>query len=270
MKRLLFLCLVGGLVFQGGTANAEVAPTTTTNVKQNVVKRTDCNDLKAQITSLAVLEDLDDATATKLKDMQALYRRDCTKSASGRRTANRVIIVNASAETVSTEKAVDAETKSDSGTCTPDENGCCPGEVYTDMGDLGFNCCPTDGGMCMTPMPVPDKSGAGCKTPDENGCCPGEVYTDMGDLGFNCCPTDGGMCMTPMAVEKKAPEMTEEEKIAAANAMLEKGLCTDGTKPNKYGCCGKEIFKDLGNTVFACCPSDGGDCYPPIETDGAL
>lgn len=37
----------------------------------------------------------------------------------------------------------------------PDTNGCCPGEVYTDMGpDLGFNCCPAGdpNGDCFPPM----------------------------------------------------------------------------------------------------------------------
>lgn len=34
----------------------------------------------------------------------------------------------------------------------PDENGCCTGEVYTDMGVHGFNCCPTDGGDCFPPI----------------------------------------------------------------------------------------------------------------------
>lgn len=33
-----------------------------------------------------------------------------------------------------------------------DANGCCPGEVYTDMGDRGFNCCPETGGNCFPPM----------------------------------------------------------------------------------------------------------------------
>ena len=36
----------------------------------------------------------------------------------------------------------------------PDQYGCCPGEVYTDMGEQGFNCCPTDGGDCFPPFDV--------------------------------------------------------------------------------------------------------------------
>ncbi len=34
----------------------------------------------------------------------------------------------------------------------PDENGCCPGETYTDMGDQGWNCCPDAGGDCFPPI----------------------------------------------------------------------------------------------------------------------
>ncbi len=34
----------------------------------------------------------------------------------------------------------------------PDSNGCCPGETYTDLGDLGFNCCPEGDGDCYPPI----------------------------------------------------------------------------------------------------------------------
>ena len=57
------------------------------------------------------------------------------------------------------------------------------------------------------------------------------------------------------------PELTPEQELANLDA----GLCADGSKPNKFGCCGDELFKDLGNTVFACCPRDGGDCFPPLN-----
>ena len=35
---------------------------------------------------------------------------------------------------------------------SPDINGCCTGEVYTNLGEAGFNCCPIDGGDCFPPM----------------------------------------------------------------------------------------------------------------------
>ena len=57
------------------------------------------------------------------------------------------------------------------------------------------------------------------------------------------------------------PELTDEQR--AEN--VANGLCADGTKPNKFGCCGDEVFKDLGNLEFACCPKSGGDCFPPIK-----
>lgn len=34
----------------------------------------------------------------------------------------------------------------------PDINGCCAGEIYTDMGSMGFNCCPPNGGDCFPPL----------------------------------------------------------------------------------------------------------------------
>ena len=36
----------------------------------------------------------------------------------------------------------------------PDANGCCAGEIYTDMGEMGFNCCPEGGGDCFPPIVV--------------------------------------------------------------------------------------------------------------------
>lgn len=35
---------------------------------------------------------------------------------------------------------------------SPDSNGCCTGEKYTDMGEQGFNCCPEAGGDCFPPL----------------------------------------------------------------------------------------------------------------------
>ena len=69
-----------------------------------------------------------------------------------------------------------------------------------------------------------------------------------------------------------APELSPEEAAAAAAAeaqriaeLLEQGLCADGTKPNKFGCCTGEKFTDMGNLQFGCCPRDGGDCFPPMK-----
>ncbi|MBD5400253.1 hypothetical protein HDR61_00690 [bacterium] len=49
------------------------------------------------------------------------------------------------------EEAPAAITCPDDGSA-PDANGCCTGEIYTDMGDQGFNCCPETGGDCFPPI----------------------------------------------------------------------------------------------------------------------
>lgn len=52
----------------------------------------------------------------------------------------------------SREVAVPSDAPMCDGGAMPDKNGCCPGEVYTDMYDLGFNCCPESGGDCFPPL----------------------------------------------------------------------------------------------------------------------
>lgn len=42
-------------------------------------------------------------------------------------------------------------------------------------------------------------------------------------------------------------------------------LCPDGEVPDKHGCCYGEIYTDMGDVGFNCCPEIGGDCYPPIR-----
>ena len=63
----------------------------------------------------------------------------------------------------------------------------------------------------------------------------------------------------------ETPEKTPDEIAAEIEANVNAGLCPDGTKPNRFGCCANETFKDMGNAGFNCCPKDGGDCYPPIK-----
>ena len=75
--------------------------------------------------------------------------------------------------------------------------------------------------------------------------------------------TDAESAEEVVAEEVSGP--TEDELLEIELQNLDAGLCADGAQPNKYGCCGDELFKDLGNTVFACCPPDGGDCFPPIK-----
>jgi hypothetical protein len=73
----------------------------------------------------------------------------------------------------------------------------------------------------------------------------------------------------PPAVEKTPEEIAAEEAAAEAARQAqikenrEKGLCDDGEKPNQYGCCDGEVFKQVEHLNFACCPKEGdGDCVP--------
>lgn len=67
-------------------------------------------------------------------------------------------------------------------------------------------------------------------------------------------------------VPEPAPTKTDEEWAAEFDANLAAGLCGDGTKPNRYGCCTGEVFKDLGDDGFACCPKNNdGLCFPPLK-----
>lgn len=63
---------------------------------------------------------------------------------------------------------------------------------------------------------------------------------------------------------EEAVKKAEQERIIAEN--LANGLCGDGTKPNRYGCCEGEKFKETSHLQFACCPKEGdGECHEPIK-----
>lgn len=66
----------------------------------------------------------------------------------------------------------------------------------------------------------------------------------------------------PVVVEKTPEELAAEQEEIQENRA--KGLCDDGSKPNRYGCCDGEKFKEVSQMKFACCPKEGdGEC---IET----
>lgn len=71
----------------------------------------------------------------------------------------------------------------------------------------------------------------------------------------------------PAPEPEPVPEKTPEELAAEAAAIEEnraKGLCDDGVKPNRYGCCAGEKFKEVSQMKFACCPREGdGECVEP-------
>ena len=175
-----------------------------------VVQRMSCDDINSEMNKLNSRDVLDDADVVRLNELKSEYRSKCMKRAGSRMfgARNRIIInttnvnetVPAVENVATTENATTTTTEEK--TCdTPDENGCCPGESYVDLGDLGFNCCTENNEKCFPPMKTQPKTPNLCQDgaqPDEMGCCTGETYTDLGDLGFNCCMDDGVTCFPPI------------------------------------------------------------------------
>ena len=76
-------------------------------------------------------------------------------------------------------------------------------------------------------------------------------------------PTEPVKTPEEIAAEEAAKK-AEQERIIAEN--LANGLCGDGTKPNRYGCCEGEKFKETSHLQFACCPKEGdGECHEAIK-----
>lgn len=184
-------------------------------VVAGVVDRMTCADIQERISELSSEEEPDDSVLEEIAKLKADYRRSCTKSAGGRRTAaaSRVIV-----EATDDEEYIDDE------------------EPVEDIEEVAEE-------EVVQEVKKPKK-----KTKKQSD----ESETQQSD------DVDSG----------ESAQETEEDLKAQLEqelANLNSGLCADGAKPNKYGCCGDEIFKDMGNMVFACCPKSGGDCFPPIQ-----
>lgn len=170
---------------------------------RGVAQRVSCDDIKSEMDSLSAIDGLDDADAARLAELKSDYRSRCMKSAGRRSTGRTKPVINMIAEQPGDGANV-AGSNVSNGTCdVPDANGCCPGETYKDLGDLGFNCCTKNDEHCFPPMQV-GAAGGGANlcddgaAPNADGCCAGETFTDLGDLGFNCCQADGTTCFPPM------------------------------------------------------------------------
>ncbi len=57
---------------------------------------------------------------------------------------------------------------------------------------------------------------------------------------------------------------TETVYSGAVEETVNLPTCPDGTAPDVNGCCTGEIFTDMGDMGFNCCPETGGDCFPPL------
>lgn len=166
-------------------------------------KRMTCDDIKKAMDELSANLDIGEVEQAKLESLKNDYRSKCSKRTSGGR---RGVGRSKAKATVSAVRAVNnakANQAAAAGCDTPDANGCCPGETYTDLGDAGFGCCAANSETCFPPMQVPSAPSLcddGSK-PDKNGCCKGETYTDLGAQGFNCCLSDKVTCFPPLVVK---------------------------------------------------------------------
>ena len=119
------------------------------NAKQNAYNA----NVKAQAAEKYGTVEYDSTTQTFIKnsdtDQQKAYNQDVL----GLKYDEAGNIINPWSKpantTVETEEILTCEDGSN-----PDNNGCCAGETYTDMGEAGFNCCPDTGGDCFPPIKV--------------------------------------------------------------------------------------------------------------------
>ncbi|MBP5485102.1 MAG: hypothetical protein J6Y07_00115 [Alphaproteobacteria bacterium] len=74
---------------------------------------------------------------------------------------------------------------------------------------------------------------------------------------------------TVEVVSENAVDETKNIEIEIQTEIIETridGVCVNNAKPNKYGCCEGEVFKQMEHLDFACCPKVGdGECYAPIK-----
>ena len=196
----------------------------------DVSERTDCNKIQSRISELAAITEPTEEQSTELSQLQAQYRSNCSKTASGRRTSGRDSTITATATTNQIATPVVETVVMTSQTVLSDYIG---------------------------------KRESLCEELKNNM----DVLKNNGATEIELKPLQNQHDKDCSDIDKSAVVEVDAE-TAAANVAA--GLCTDGSKPNQFGCCEGETFKDMGNLVFACCPDDGGECYPPINTGDSL
>ncbi len=199
---------------------------------QKLTERKTCAEISAEMATLSAIENPDEETAAQLKQLQTQNRANCTPRATGRRTVARNMPTG-----VTQPKPADATT------ATSDA-------LSEYLANKKSNCDKLNSEIAKI---------AASETKDKAD----ELASMRGVYDMDCAERHE---MTekpePVPVEK---ELSVEEWAAQYDANLAAGLCGDGAKPNRYGCCTDETFRDMGDGRYACCPKTGGDCFPPIN-----
>lgn len=195
-----------------------------------VTDRTDCTTLQSKINELSAISSPDESQTAELTKLQAQYRSICSKTATGRRTSAAGRVSSSTATAAQVEASV------------------------------------------VETVVLTTKSALDSYLAERQSLCDGlkkdiDSLTQAGTTETEIKPLQNQYDKDCKDIDKSQIVEIDAE-TAAANVAA--GLCTDGSKPNQFGCCEGETFKDIGNLVFACCPDDGGECYPPITNGGAI
>ena len=67
------------------------------------------------------------------------------------------------------------------------------------------------------------------------------------------------------AIQNPFVDVAPVEEVVPAAPAETVITCPDGGVPDEFGCCAGEVYTDMGEQGFNCCPEAGGDCFPPIE-----
>lgn len=80
---------------------------------------------------------------------------------------------------------------------------------------------------------------------------------------------DTDVVVTPASVESAPGEEMPDTPIPAEDYqetvdVQNDIMCDDGTLPTADGCCGDEMYTDMGDGSYACCSDTSGQCFPPM------
>ncbi len=232
-------------VFESGTDYADETDVSSTPA---VSARMDCKTMKAKIDELKA-----NGASDELSQLQLKYRRDCVVRATGLRSSFRggaLTIAGASSDAAKSK----AMASMSSAKVAPQPVAPTAPVAKTTVTE--------------TVVEISDEQTQMCeRLVDAIANATDDVRDTLQGTYDEYCKAN---VAAPVAVIKTTmlilgPAETEEEKYARIAANLDAGLCPDGEAPNKFGCCKGEVFKDLGNLEFACCPDSGGDCFPPMK-----
>jgi len=117
------------------------------------------------------------------------------------------------------------------------------------------------------PQPQPEPTPA--PMPEPELVIPEPVYTESEVTVMETAPA------APV-VNKPAYNVSQQDKMFVAapdyetetmytnTASTNNPVCDDGNRPDGNGCCTGEIFTDMEDGTYACCTSDGMECFPPM------